>query len=280
MGYRDVSFTVSLCVSLVVHALLVGVAAEMFTRQFARSIRQPGIVHDTVVYQEDQTDPRQRLGDPGGTGQAIASAPGDLPMLAPQGMQDQPLLSLDPAGPGLVSDEPVDSVLAMAQPPMPAPRSFAHADQPVVPFGLDGGAAADLPGAVLLSGTGSWRPAPDPAPQGSTESDPISTVGSVEFRGGSTEVRLGRKYRLTRPRLSLAAQVDLITLPSPVVVLKLKIDPTGKVTSAEIYRSSGSNEIDQPCKLAAYDWWFEPARDRDGKAVEDVILFAIRFIRY
>ena len=118
----------------------------------------------------------------------------------------------------------------------------------------------------------------DPAPQANTESDPVTTIGGADFRMGSASVRLGRKYKLTRPHLSLAAQADLMTTAKPGLVLKIKIDSTGKVISAEIYRSSGSNAVDQPCKVAAYDWWFEPPRDAGGKPTGDVILFYIRFI--
>jgi TonB family protein len=62
------------------------------------------------------------------------------------------------------------------------------------------------------------------------------------------------------------------------VVLKISIDETGKVISASVYRSSGSIHIDQPCQLAAYEWWFEPLKDKSGKLQKDVILFAISFV--
>ena len=71
---------------------------------------------------------------------------------------------------------------------------------------------------------------------------------------------------------------DLMTRASPMLVLKIHVDETGKVTSADVFRSSGSADVDQPCKLAAYNWWFEPAKDKAGKPIKDVILFAIRFI--
>jgi TonB family protein len=61
-------------------------------------------------------------------------------------------------------------------------------------------------------------------------------------------------------------------------VLKLRIDETGKVYSATIFRSSGSNNIDEPVKLAAYSWWFEPAKDQNGKPTKDVILFTVGFL--
>jgi TonB family protein len=120
--------------------------------------------------------------------------------------------------------------------------------------------------------------AADPAPMGDSEIDPVSTMGSVEFSAGSAKVRLGRKTKLTRPRLSLAAQTDLMTMPTGSVLLRIKIDSTGKVISAEVARSSGNPIVDQPCKLAAYNWWFEPLKDKMGQPTKDVIMFAIRFI--
>jgi TonB family protein len=55
------------------------------------------------------------------------------------------------------------------------------------------------------------------------------------------------------------------------------MDASGNVTSAKVYRSSGSYLVDQPCVLAAYDWWFEPPLGKDGRPRQDVILFEIRF---
>ena len=34
----------------------------------------------------------------------------------------------------------------------------------------------------------------------------------------------------------------------------------GRFVRCAFVHSSGSNEIDQPCKLAMYQWWFEPPR--------------------
>jgi hypothetical protein len=35
--------------------------------------------------------------------------------------------------------------------------------------------------------------------------------------------------------------------------------------------------VDQPCRVAMYDWWFEPKKDAAGKAVPDVFRFTISF---
>ena len=69
---------------------------------------------------------------------------------------------------------------------------------------------------------------------------------------------------------------DLEVLRSPIVRLKLTIDKTGNVTSAELFGSCGSDAIDQACRLAAQNWWFEPLKDPSGMPVDDVLLFAIR----
>lgn len=94
---------------------------------------------------------------------------------------------------------------------------------------------------------------------------------------GRLEVRQGRKVKTTRPHLLLGAQVDLFSMRNPTVVLKIAIDATGRVTSADVIQSSGSTELDQPCRVAVYDWWFEPSRDKRGRPIADVVVFTIRF---
>lgn len=304
MTRRDISLTLALCASLVVHALLLGSMAEVYSLGTGSHIWLPGFPRQPVltallIPSSESEDPWNRLGDSSGTGDSTDSSPGELPMIARQGLQNQAFLSLDPEGPGRVGDDPTDSVLPLGQgaaaaaatpaPPAPAPTT----EQPA-PFGLtstsgdfalpkllkrqpnagpsgeaSGEAAAATPGAPVAA---------DPAAQGESESDPVSTIGAADFRRGATKVQLGRGHKITRPHLSIAAQADLFQLTNPLLVLKIKTDATGKVTSAEVYRSSGSNSVDQPCKLAAYNWWFEPPKDKDGKPKPDVILFAIRFI--
>jgi TonB family protein len=368
MTRRDVSLMLALCASLAMHVLLLGSAAEWYSQQLG-NIRLPGFAksHDTLGLMvvptaqpraDEEEDPMQRLGDSAGKGTAIGESPGDLPMQARQSAQEQPFLSLDPAGPGKIGDDPTDSMIPLghagapapaAPPAMPAPappRPVAQnppvqlaaitpppqAAQPEVPFGFGAPASqiptpfaapAEPPKAVTdqaadakpeptkplaeeepkpaealaiaaAPSTPQAQPAPsgvdrqlpaqpgadkaaDPAPLGSTESDPTSTRGFAEFRAGSTSVRLGRKFKLTRPRLSLASINDLMAVASPTVVLKLTIDESGNVISADVYRSSGSTNVDQPCQLAAYNWWFEPTKDKSGKPIKDVILFTIRF---
>ncbi|HWP41462.1 MAG TPA: energy transducer TonB [Tepidisphaeraceae bacterium] len=305
MTRRDPSLSIALCASLSLHALILCTTAEIYAHRQAAHIRLPGFAPDTALtpmLTETADDPWKRLGDSQGSGRAIDNAAGELPLLAPQGRQEQAFLSRDPQGLAEMHDEPGVSILSgrsarsIGSPPLLEAPTPPH----TAPFGISP-LAGDfaLPAAAQLQVNGQARspmasqpaaagPAQanravtgssgaDPAPMAPSESDPLTIQGSAEFRPGRTEVRIGRKHKLTRPRLSLAARADLMALASPTVVLKLTIDPAGRVVSASVYRSSGSNEVDQPCKLAAYDWWFEPARDPSGQPTWDVILFSIRF---
>jgi TonB family protein len=118
----------------------------------------------------------------------------------------------------------------------------------------------------------------DPLPQSESDSDPFSRIsGSVIVRDGRLDVRLGRKVKTTRPQLLLAGQIDLIALSNPMVVLEVHIAPAGNVTDVKISHSSGSNQVDEPTRLCVYDWWFEPARNKAGQPVPDVIFFTIQY---
>jgi len=60
--------------------------------------------------------------------------------------------------------------------------------------------------------------------------------------------------------------------------MSVSVDETGKVIDVKVIRSSGSNEIDLPTTMAMYKWWIEPARNREGKAVKDVILVVFSYL--
>ena len=128
------------------------------------------------------------------------------------------------------------------------------------------------PPAPQATGTGA-----DPAPKSDSEVDAFSVLGSAQFRQGRVTVCSGRQVKTRRPKIGLAGQVDLSQRSTAQVLLKVSIDETGKVTNVEVAKSSGSNEIDQPCRVAMYEWWFEPKRGPDGRAVPDVFQFGISF---
>jgi TonB family protein len=124
---------------------------------------------------------------------------------------------------------------------------------------------------------GQATPAADPAPMSDSEADAFSKVVNVEFRNGRVEAQTGRRIKTVRPKLLLSAQYELFTQDNPRVLLSAKVDETGHVTKVDIYQSSGTPDLDQPCLVALYDWWFEPPKGKDGKPVADVVVVAITF---
>ncbi len=125
---------------------------------------------------------------------------------------------------------------------------------------------------------GQAAPQADPAQQSDTESDAFTKKGTITFSDGKLDVRLGRKVKTTRPNILLAGKVDLLTLEGASVVLKIAIDARGNVTDVQVIRSSGSSDVDQPCQVALYDWWFEPTRNKAGTPVPDVLTLTLRFL--
>ena len=88
--------------------------------------------------------------------------------------------------------------------------------------------------------------------------------------------QFGREVKTVRPRIPIVGMIDAIS-GARRVTLKVRIGPDGKVQTVHVFKSSGSNEIDQPCLIAMYDWWFEPLKDKRGVPVPDTILFTLNF---
>ena len=117
-----------------------------------------------------------------------------------------------------------------------------------------------------------------PLPQSESDSDPFSRIsGTVIYRNGRLDVQLGRKVNTVRPQLGVAGEMDAYSLTNPTVIVEVHIDPTGKVSNVELVRKSGSVAIDEPTRNAVYQWWFEPAHDKAGHAIRDVVCFAIEY---
>ena len=70
---------------------------------------------------------------------------------------------------------------------------------------------------------------------------------------------------------------DLLGLQFPTILLKVTIDPTGKVTDVRILRGAGSEAVDMPVYRAMWQWWFEPHNNKDGQHHPDVQLVAIHW---
>jgi TonB family protein len=199
-----------------------------------------------------------------------------------------PMPPTPPAAPQVAEASPDVQVAPPTTAPMPAISPTAVAVAPAPPRPPDAKPTITKPSVaepkVATPATGDGRSpglpqrSADPLPQSESDSDPFSRIsGSVVVRDGRLDVRLGRKVKTTRPQLLLAGQIDLIALSNPTVVLEVHIAPTGNVTDVKIAHSSGSNQVDEPSRLCVYDWWFEPARNKAGQPVPDVIFFTIQY---
>ena len=300
MRARDLSLTTALCASLVVHAILALVTFEGARRQLAHIWLPPFERHTADVIEADPID-AVRLGGLKDLGLAPNSSPGEESLRAIEAPNDQALLSRDPVGPGRIGGPMSFSMVAPTDGPTvdATPVAMAQAAQsaPVLPVPTDAGqpfgAGSDAvphltpkrrsaeptpatppapePTAVAKSN----KPAADPAPMSSSESDAFSTLGGLEFRDGRMEARFGRAFKSVRPQLSLAAQIELMTLTNPRMVMKITIDDTGKVTKVDVVRSTGSDLVDQPVKIAMYQWWFEPSKGPSGKPIGDTVVMPV-----
>jgi TonB family protein len=194
-----------------------------------------------------------------------------------------PITPMPPAAPQVAEASPDIQVAPPATAPIPTIPKTAVAVAPPPPKPPVAKPTVAKPaGATPATGDGRSPGLPqrsaDPLPQSESDSDPFSRIsGSVVVRDGRLDVRLGRKVKTTRPQLLLAGQIDLIALSNPTVVLEVHIAPTGNVTDVKIAHSSGSNPVDEPTRLCVYDWWFEPARNKTGQPIPDVIFFTIQY---
>jgi protein TonB len=305
-------FGATLFVSAVASAAAHALVLAAFSRVRLGSAPPPEPQEMAVVYDGPEPRPGDRefdIGMPLASGYATHDAPGREEQSAREAPQDQPSLSLDPVGTSLNVDVPsapgqgafepvmpqvpVPPAVASAAPPAPPPpipqdlaervqqervdavRAEVPVEVPAVePVKTEAAVVipAPPPRPQAVAGSGA-----DPAPQSDSESDAFSVLGTAQFRAGRVTVRSGRQVKTRRPKIGLAGMVDLAERNAAQVVLKVSVDAAGKVTDVQVAKSSGSNEIDQPCRVAMYDWWFEPKKDASGHAVADKFQFTISF---
>ena len=310
MRARDLWLTIALSASLLAHGLLALITFEGARLQMA-TIRLPGFPRDTPDVIEVDPPDTVNLGGAANDGFSPNASPGKETIRAKDAPSDQALLSRDPQGPGRIGDLPSFSLVPQTDETAAAsgssiPTAVLRRSDPVLPVATDVprpfGAGPDV--AVML--VPRLRPAharspesqqqteeqqqqqqqqqpvarsnqraADPAIMSPSESDAFSTLGGIEFRDGRIDSRLGRAFKSVRPQLGLAAQIDLMGLTDPRIVLKLRIDATGKVVAVDVVHSTGSDSIDQPVKLVMYQWWFEPQKGPTGQAMAETIVFPI-----
>ena len=275
MTRRDHTFAIALLLSVALHAATVLFLLGRFDGRWAgrEGRRAPRVVAGTV----DQPAFQFVFGDRRGEGDASNSRPGEQPLISREGAR-QAFLSRDPMGAGRAGEEPSMSVLPRAAASPPAPPAA-----PLPPRAMGVGARSPAPAPRVRRAAPappraaqSNAPAADPAIMSDSESDPFSrSDAAVMFRDGRMDVRLGRKVKTVRPRLSIAAEIDLFSMQFPRMVVRLSVDAAGQVRRVDIVRSTGSASADQEVKVALYQWWVEPARSPTGVATADTIEFPI-----
>jgi TonB family protein len=299
----DHSLTVALCVSLVAHTGMVFVLAGR-----ALDNPQPDLLSlrraenpvdsQSPIYLARRPPPPTDLlfGAQDGAGDAANSAPGDRPLVGRDAGQVQAFLSRDPIGGGHVGEEPTMNVVPPSEwsnPPAAQARPLIVAMVDSAPaFGVRG---PDLPAPHMKrdlplvsepaeqaprlndgAPASSNAPAADPAMMSDSESDPFArSANSIEFHDGRVDVRYGRKVKTVRPRLSLAAKYDLLGMQYPRMVVRMYVESSGEVRRVDIVKSTGSDSADQEVKVALYQWWIEPPKDKRGVALADVVEFPI-----
>jgi TonB family protein len=288
---RDHSLTVALCVSLVAHVatvlVLVGRTIDGFS---PRPLAASQIPPRSPIFLRQPIAPTTDLlfGDAHGSGDAANAAPGEQPLLGRDAAQMQAFLSRDPVGAGHVGDEPSMSVL----PQSASSASTVSSRNAKRTLGIRGDDPLSMPkvrrvlsmvmepaaqeprinrGETIASGA----PAADPAIMSDSESDPFARGNSIEFHDGRVDVRFGRKVKTVRPRLSLAARYDLLTMQAPRMLVRIHVERSGDVRRVEIVKSTGSDSADEEVKVALYQWWFEPPKTNAGVALADVVEFPI-----
>ncbi len=310
-----IHWTIALAASLALHAALLFAAARWTMLQpLARTATPSRIVEETAIYTPSAPEPTStdEFGDARGKGKGINEIKAPRPQRARKADEEQAFLSRDPVGTGEIGDigdaftssittisnppplmpsasaEPAPIAPSLAPPapitpPHPPKREIAigpaPSTQPTTPISrisLAPSAPPAPPVTPPLASASTGKPA-DPAPMSESESDPFTLAGSVTFEAGQVDVKLGRHVKTTRPKLTLAGRYDLVALGGASVQIKAKIDATGKVVDVKIIHPSGSDNVDQPARVAVYDWWFEPAKSADGKPKGDVIIFSINW---
>lgn len=269
MRHGMIGFASALVLSIVIHTL---VLAAIWVDQATGTA---GDAQATAIF-----IPTPRMGEPVGRGSAANSSAGERPAQARKALQEQAALGKLPQGAnrGQARHEPSPP----ATPPAPVPEILPA--EKVTDKGQEKRAATTLQWPDLATAAPPARQfhetssgAGSPYQQSESESDPFSDAEHVEMHNGRVDPRFGRTVKTTRPDFGDEAEQALMDHVRLSVVLKVNTDASGKVTSVDVLRSSGSVAVDLAMKLAMYNWWIEPPKDKAGRARADVMVWKITF---
>jgi hypothetical protein len=155
----------------------------------------------------------------------------------------------------------------------PSPQANKSSQTPVSPPAV--AAAVEQQGKPLPPGPPAA--AADTAPPSDKDSDPFSDNNSFRYVNGSVSARNGRQVKTVRPHLLQAGEFDASVMRNPSVTFLATVDEHGNVIHVDLYRTSGSDNIDQPCEEALQQWWIEPSKDENGRPTRDIVSVTFSF---
>jgi len=215
------------------------------------------------VAQQKQSPPQQSQNQP----QQAKTSPPSPPKTAQADVSQ----AIDPNQPKSTPPAP-PATPAVAQASAPPPQQASAAPPQQASDAKPAQTAQAAPGAP-----GPRNPPAEPAPISDKDSDPFSDANSIKFVNGKVEARNGRLVKTVKPALGTAGWQDASFIGNPSVTFLAAIDETGNVIHVDLYRSSGSNNIDTPCREALNQWWIEPSKDKSGRPVKDVLSITFSF---
>jgi hypothetical protein len=280
-----------------------------------RLLREPATEPAEPPPDKFEFDNREAFGEHQGTGEALNSSPGDQPLHAIKGPQIQAFLGRNPpaargggGSPTLIgAASPAQAAAPHVTPPAPhvkpvqRPPDVASAtgNQPQAPPPSPQVNASPLtnaspqsppsppatPAVNAAAAQHQGKPLPpgppasaaDAAPPSDKDSDPFSDSNSFQYVNGRVSARNGRQVKTVRPHLLQVGEYDASIIRNPSVTFLATVDEQGNVIHVELFRTSGSDNIDQPCEEALQQWWIEPSKDKNGRPVKDIVSITFSF---
>jgi hypothetical protein len=336
LGNRDITFLFSLCCSLIINTGIVEVvvlrAQPPSVLDISNWSRRPNrasspITHETAFIPAPQPPPpiekkidfdnREVFGETNATGDALNSSPGEVPMEAMKGSQNQAYLGrmtaagndgANAAAAMIGASSPQEQIAPHPKVEAQAAQEERKAQQEVKPVEVTQSDNVPLPppqkaqtaqqaqqaqqaqpetpaqvaqaSPAVQGAPGAPGPkngAANPAPHSDQDSDPFSDQNSFKFVNGHVSARNGRQVKTVKPQILNAGLLDLANMENRSVTFLATIDATGNVIKVRRYRSSGSDNVDLPCEEALNQWWIEPSKDKSGKPVGDVVSITFAF---
>jgi hypothetical protein len=310
----NVTLTAAICASLLIHGLAYDAMIWKRTAELAAMIPQGPVDLKVLILEKEkakiaQLEVEDLFGEHNTKGKGANSSPGDLPARTHKADQDQAQLTPHPGDSSPGGNGGKDAHATQQKVVLALATSATISPENLIP---EPPAASSLPAPIIAKPT--TKPSPvetavqmaraspatpktppqQPQPQtfaspghgragevgtlSDSESDEFSDQTPIVYRNGKVEAREGLKVRSVKPKLTAAGEEALAAMDVPVIIIKVNVDEQGNVTDADYIRRSHIAEVDLPHMRAAYEWHFEPTRDKSGRPHRDSHIIAFNWI--